>query len=603
MKATKPVGLVAGALALALGLASSPARAADHNDPNGANSIFSDIAPSPADLYDLYGFPVEDASGERVVVALTFGAVPRAGTLDPDLLYRVFLSPGVRVESGLKDDDGLEGMLKYFDALKDKYAHLKPSEVRVNVDGQGKARVQFFKLPGGDFSATIEVNQPATLQAPGGFAIKAFVGGRDDAFFNDLPGFFRSINYAPQFYHVPLAMKEARELKIPKTLIELEGNTLFNFNPAIPLHGQGVKLDLPPGPLAWNGNKYHKDAKGNYRFVYSGKDAQAGRNVNAIILEIPLGALTRSPADRIVNAWGESWVLKAATKVETIPDDRPRVKQPLWLEHPWAIPCIVILIGLFVVLRSWGSSRVTRLLARIAGILLIVGAGIAGIVLTEIGKQRPDLSLKPGDMDAELQRYKLVDTDGQPFADAALNQREDSKQLGAYNFSLAPSFVTRLAHLGWGFGPSISALGLKTSFELADLGAQGVRHRAGGDAGGVPAREEGDLPAPQHARRQVEAERDRHPAQAADRDLHSQRLPDRHGHHRHLAVRAAAGGSGRVALPVAVPGHVGRGRRSEGQHRDAEPAVAVGQSGHRAQDAAQPAEERQGVPRSLPLPG
>ena len=84
-------------------------------------------------------------------------------------------------------------------------------------------------------------------------------------------------------------MKEARELKIPKTLLELEGNTLFNFNPAIPLHGQGVKLDLPPGPLAWNGNKYDKDANGNYRFVYSGKDAQAGRNVNAIILEIPAG--------------------------------------------------------------------------------------------------------------------------------------------------------------------------------------------------------------------------------------------------------------------------------------------------------------------------
>ena len=384
------LGLVRGAaaLALTLALATSPARAADHNDPNGANSIFADIPPSPADLYDLFGFPVEDASGERVVVALTFGAVPRAGTLDPDLLYRVFLSPGARVESGLKDDDGLEGMLKYFDALKDKYAQLHPSEVRVNVDGQGKARLQFFKLPGGDFSATIDVNQPVTLQAPGGFAIKAFVGGRDDAFFNDLPGFFRSINYAPQFYNVPLAMKEARELKIPKTLIELEGNTLFNFNPAIPLHGQGVKLDLPPGPLTWNGNKYHKDANGNYRFVYSGKDAQAGRNVNAIILEFPLAALTKSPAtDRIVNAWGESWVLKAANKVETIPDDRPRVKQPAWLEHPWVIPCMAILFGLFVVLRSWGARGACRVIWRIVAVVLILGAGVAGMVLTSIGKQ------------------------------------------------------------------------------------------------------------------------------------------------------------------------------------------------------------------------
>src|SRR5581483_12086568 len=139
--------------------------------------------------------------------------------------------------------------------------------------------------------------------------------------------------------------------------IELEGNTLFNFNPAIPKHGQGVKLDLPPGPLGWTGNTYYKDDKGNYRFVYSGKDAQAGRNVNTIILEFPLAALTKSPAtDRIVNAWGESWVLKAANKVETIPDDRPRVKQPIWLEHPWVIPGMAALFGLFLVLRSWGAG-------------------------------------------------------------------------------------------------------------------------------------------------------------------------------------------------------------------------------------------------------
>ena len=61
-----------------------------------------------------------------------------------------------------------------------------------------------------------------TIQTPDGHSIKAYLGGRDDAFFNDLPGFFRSINYAPQFYHVPHSMTEARELPIPKTLLELE---------------------------------------------------------------------------------------------------------------------------------------------------------------------------------------------------------------------------------------------------------------------------------------------------------------------------------------------------------------------------------------------
>ena len=37
--------------------------------------------------------------------------------------------------------------------------------------------------------------------------------------------------------------------------------------------------------------------------------------------------------------------------------------------------------------------------------------------------------------------------------------------MGANNFWLAPHFVKRLAHLGWGFGPSVTALGLKCAFD------------------------------------------------------------------------------------------------------------------------------------------
>jgi len=70
--------------------------------------------------------------------------------------------------------------------------------------------------------------------------------------------------------------------------------------------------------------------------------------------------------------------------------------------------------------------------------------------------------------DQELNQYKLVDTDGQPFADAALSERENSRQLGGNNFWLGPHFVKRLAHLGWGFGPSITALGLKSAFDHGD---------------------------------------------------------------------------------------------------------------------------------------
>jgi hypothetical protein len=380
---------------------------ADHNDPNAVNSIFSDIDHSAADLYDLFGFPSSDSSnGEKVVIALTFGAVPSAGVLDSDMLYRVLIAPHPRVAPPAQGDVSLEAFLKYLDAIKDKYlGELKTSEIRVTITADQRANVKFIDFPEGSFSTQLDLNKVLTIPTPGGRSIRAFIGGRDDAFFNDLTGFFRSINYAPQFYHVPHTMTEARELPIPKTLLELDGNDLFNYNPANPNHGNGVKLDLPPGPWTWKGNTFKKDANGNYRFVYSGVDAQAGKNVNAIVLEIPTSFLTPAPAEnRIVNTWGESWVLKASHKIPDIPE------HPSVLLHPGSL-------------------------------------------------------LHTSKLDDELVKYKLVDTDGQPFADAALSERENDRQLGANNFWLGPHFVKRLAHLGWGFGPSISALGLETSFD------------------------------------------------------------------------------------------------------------------------------------------
>jgi hypothetical protein len=390
-------------------LAPGVSLAADHNDPNAVNSIFADVDVSAADLYDFFGFPSDDRSGgEKVVLALTFASVPKAGVFDTDMLYRIRIDPDPRVARA-RDDESLEAMLRYAGTIGDKYLKLKASEIRVKVDGNGRGTVDFIGFPGGTFSRTVGTNQVETIQTPDGFSIQAFLGGRDDPFFNDLPGFFRSINYAPQFYHVPQSMAGTRELKIPKTLLELEGNQLFNFDPANPRLGQGVKADLPAGaPLSFTPQRFHKEPDGNYRFVYSGKDAQAGRNINAIILEVPLAFLTRSPqTDRIVNAWGESWVMKAANKIETIPDA--------------------------------ASSGFWASLKRLFG-----------------GHSK---------FDDELAQYKLVDTDGVPFEDAALSEREDQRQLGANNAKLAPHFVTRFGHLGWGFGPSISALGLGTCFD------------------------------------------------------------------------------------------------------------------------------------------
>ena len=380
---------------------------ADHNDPNAVNSIFSDIDVSAADVYDMFGYPSDDMShGETVVIALTFASVPDTGVFDTDLLYRLRLGAHPRPALLEGEERNLDSLLRYFGAVRERYfGAWSAAEIRVTVDAKGYATVAFHGFSCGDFSVVVPTNEALNIATPDNLSINAFLGGRDDAFFNDLPGFFRSINYAPQFYHVPHTRPDLRELPIPKTLLELEGNDLFNYDPANPLHGSGVKLDLPPGPYTWTGNAFKKDKNGNYRFVYSGKDAQAGKNVNAIILEVPLQFLTHDPGnDRVVSVWGESWVRKASDKVETIPD------HPLWHEHP--------------------------------------------------------LALLSGDHhDAQLRAYKLVDTVGQPFADAGLSERENNRQLGANNFWLAPHFIKRLAHLGWGFGPSISALGLACSFD------------------------------------------------------------------------------------------------------------------------------------------
>ena len=231
-----------------------------------------------------------------------------------------------------------------------------------------------------------------------------------------------------------------------------------------------------------------------------------------------------------MNVWGESWVLKAANKVETIPDD------PFWLEHPCALLDRVQAGRRTASSTSWSTPI------------------------------------------------------GQPFADAALSEREDNRQLGANNFWLAPHFVKRLAHLGWGFGPSITALGLKSVVrprQLAGLGPQDVRARRGG----VPARrrrllfQELNMPDDSWNPKGLDI-----PLRRPVRDLRAERLRDRHGHDGHLAVRPPAGRPGRDPLPVDVPGHV-EPPASTATWRRWRPG-AVGRGADRAEDAAEPARQR-----------
>ena len=95
---------LAGLVSLAGILFSNAGIAADHNDPNAINSIFSDIPTSPADLYDMFGFPSDDKKdGEKVVVALTFASIPKAGVFDTDLLYRIQFDPDPRTGPAMAD--------------------------------------------------------------------------------------------------------------------------------------------------------------------------------------------------------------------------------------------------------------------------------------------------------------------------------------------------------------------------------------------------------------------------------------------------------------------------------------------------------------------
>src|SRR2546421_8382613 len=120
---------------------------ADHNDPNAVNTIFSDIDVSAADVYDMFGYP-SDATEDNVVIALTFASVPETGVFDTDMLYRIQITAHPRVALPSKDDHSLEAMLKYFDAIKDKYlGELKASEVRVTVDQANRAKVDFINFP------------------------------------------------------------------------------------------------------------------------------------------------------------------------------------------------------------------------------------------------------------------------------------------------------------------------------------------------------------------------------------------------------------------------------------------------------------------------
>ena len=236
---------------------------------------------------------------------------------------------------------------------------------------------------------------------------------------------------------------------------------------------------------------------------------RAGQNCNAIILELPLAFLTDRPAEhRIVNAWGESWVLKAAHKVEVDPRRSPLDR---------ASACLI------------GCAHSRRRTEEI-----------------QAGRYR-----RPGFRRRGTQRARRQPPTGreQFLAGAAFHQAARSSRLGVWPVDHRARARQRLRPR------QFSGLG------LSDL-------RAGGR--GLSARQKDPVSGAQHAGRFVEPERIADTAAAPGRHFHPQCQLDRHGYDRHLAVRPAPGGPGGDPFPVDLSGHEREPQRQEISCRAAE---------------------------------
>lgn len=400
----------------ALVFAALPSPASDHNDPNSMNPILGNVPVNSADLTGIFGWPTND--GGRIIFALPFAPVPATGSFDTEVMYRIRVNPEPRV-GRRSADTTLDSLLDYVKRGAEDVLNETPYEVRVTFNNPHEAVVDFIDFPGGTFRKVVVTDEIYHFTTPGGHRINLFIGGRDDPFFFELPGFRRSINYAPEFFNVPIeASPDKRELPIPKSLLYLQGNDLINnaARPSYPPdynYSRGPLListqkpPLPDVPLTWSGNSYVKDTNGNYQFMYNGVDAQKGLNINAIIVEMPLGYVTKDPQnERIVNVWAESWVLKSANRFPAVPNSSGSNSRPQPTQNKYRV---------------------------------------------------------------QLTKYKRVDTAGVPLADTILSLSEDNRQIGPDNVSLATWFVRRFAHLGWGFGPSMTAMGLPTCFDHGDV--------------------------------------------------------------------------------------------------------------------------------------
>ena len=324
--------------------------ATDHNEPELLSAFYSDVNGSGADIYGLFGYPTED--GLFLNVILTIAPIPSTGIFDPNTVHRIYLMPGrvlaVEAQEVINEivDPKWDGIL--FSAFSESVALLaKPIlpglipkstfEKRIiqpivesaaqlfdlGINGNNLpidqksfpeiiavyntkgtwANITFknFYLNGptdrvGNATLLAKSNgietDPNKLKLYNFHDIEAFVGGRDDPFFSDIAGFFRSINFA-----AALEIDEVNQ----KT-------------------GEPSKKDdfRWKGRISRRASAENKEQDGRIKHlidrraatgVYNGQDWRAGNNVNTLAFKIPVKYIIGNhPEHRLVRMWAEGFV-------------------------------------------------------------------------------------------------------------------------------------------------------------------------------------------------------------------------------------------------------------------------------------------------------
>jgi hypothetical protein len=307
------------ALALLTAVVCANVFATDHNEPDLLNSFYRDRDGSGADIYHIFAYP--NKSGDKLNLILTLAPVPETGKFDPESVQRIYLCPAARPALTKTEDELIQGMAEEKSFVQ-KFKKYKKEVLDPIVEGVGpiligrdvnslpidqamcpeimaeysrnglRARITFknfhFDRGGTQEQTVVESNgaqsEVDTKKIRHVQGIDVFVGGRDDAFFVDLGGFFRSMNWAS-------ALDKDREFI-------WEGGISY--------------LDSSAKKESYSRAKRLLDREKS-EIVYNGVDSRAGNNINALAFSIPLRRLTDdTKRNRILRVWAESFLTENA---------------------------------------------------------------------------------------------------------------------------------------------------------------------------------------------------------------------------------------------------------------------------------------------------